>query len=68
MKTVLTLVGLLFILVLLTKQNIIPEPYGTYSLYTVIVIFLYIIYANLSSASARNKNRFILRQFSRKNW
>jgi hypothetical protein len=63
LKTVLTMVGLSFILVLLTKQNLLPEPYGTYSLYAIIVIFLYVIYANLSSARARNKNRFSLRDF-----
>lgn len=63
LKTVLTMIGILFILVLLLREKVISEVYGTYGLYAIGLIFLYIIYKNLSSAYSRNNNRFSLRNF-----
>ena len=63
LKTLLTFSGLLFIPLVLKSQGVIPEPYGTYSVYAIIAVFLIIVLYNMKSVWSRNNNRFTLRNF-----
>ena len=63
LKTVLTFSGLLFIPLVLKSQGVIPEPYGTYSIYALLAMFFIVVFYNMSSVSTRNNNRFSLRNF-----
>ena len=66
LKTLLTFAGILFIPLLLKSQGVMPEPYGTYSIYAIIAIFVIIILYNIKSYMSRNNNRFSLRNFMSK--
>ena len=62
LKTLLTFSGLLFIPLVLKSQGVIPEPYGTYSIYAIIAIFVIIIFYNISFRFSitiiRSKSRY----------
>jgi hypothetical protein len=63
LKTIMTFAGLLFIPILLTRQNVISETKGYYSIIAIIAIFFIIVFYNMISVWKRNNNRFSLRNF-----
>lgn len=63
LKTIMTFSALLFIPILLSRQNVISESKGYYSVIAIIAIFFIIIIYNMRSVWVRNNNRFSLRNF-----
>ena len=63
LKTIMTFAGLLFIPILLTRQSVISETNGYYSIIAIIVVYFIIVFYNMSSVWVRNNNRFSLRNF-----